>query len=76
MLESVFKYALAVTDTQELELPVGAVPLHAGLQNGILHVWCRVNLHNVWDEKWNEKRSMWWEQVTSVTTLVHIFQHL
>lgn len=41
-MKTIYKYQL-VTQVSEVELPTGAIPLHAAFQDEILYVWCRVN---------------------------------
>jgi len=39
----VWKYSLDVTDRQDIEMPAGAIPLHVGVQRGVVCVWCEVD---------------------------------
>jgi hypothetical protein len=40
----IYKYPLAVTDCQQIEMPVGAKVLHADMQNGRLCLWAMVDV--------------------------------
>lgn len=43
-MKTVWKYALKLNDTQEIDMPGGAEILHAGLDpSGDLHMWAKVD---------------------------------
>lgn len=48
-MRRVWKYELQITDVQEIKAPMGAIPLHVGLDpNGVPCIWLEVD-----DEKFS-----------------------
>lgn len=44
---TVFKYSLDAADDQTIDMPVGAVILHAAEQDGVPCVWALVDMQNI-----------------------------
>ena len=45
-MRTIYKYALEITDRQEIKLPHGAKILHVGMQGETLCLWAQVRAEN------------------------------
>ena len=43
-VRAVWKFHLEVTDTQAIKMPIGAIPLHAGINRNRLWLWALVDI--------------------------------